>query len=137
MISRLLIVSVLLVGCETGPKPKVTPQSSELVSVSKLSRDGGKVTFRLRNISSQTIAYAHWFGMDAEPVAYCRSADGSIRPCGTKAVITPDNDFWTHEVYLKPGASIRFVAQPGDASAVGVLLWVDGKERYVWSASRP
>jgi len=137
MIWRLSIVLVLLAGCEAMPGSKAASAFREPVSVTELSRDDGKVTFRLRNVSSKPVAYAHWFGQDAEPVAYCKSGDDTTRPCGTKVVITPDDHFFIHEVYLKPRASIRFVAQPGSASAVGVLLWLDGKESFVWSVSRP
>jgi hypothetical protein len=46
-------------------------------------------------------------------------------------------NFWVHESYLKPGQRVRFVAQPGNATAIGVLLWIDGKETYVWSVGYP
>jgi len=132
----LLIVLVLLTGCHATPGPAAAFEGDELVSVIRISQRGLKATYELRNLSPEPIAYAHWFGEDAEPVPYCLSRDGSTQPCGFKAVLNFDDSFWTHESYLQPGQRVRFVAQPGDAAAVGVLLWINGKERYVWSEGR-
>jgi hypothetical protein len=132
----LLIILMFLSGCHATPKTSAALRGDDLVSVTRISQRGHKATYELRNLSPEPIAYAHWFGEDAEPVPYCLSQDGSSKPCGTKVVLNSDDSFWIHESYLRPGQRVRFVAQPGSAMAVGVLLWVDGKERYVWSDRR-
>ena len=137
MLHRHLAVVLLLAGCHSTPLPKVRPNAGEPVSVKRLGRGNERVTFEMRNLTSESVAYAHWFSLDPEPVPYCRSSDGSSRPCGTRVMLDEADNFWIHESYLKPGQRVRFVAQPGSATAVGVLLWIDGKETYVWSADYP
>jgi hypothetical protein len=137
MIHRHLVIVLLLAGCHSAPQSKEQLGSGEPVSVTRLDRGAGRVTFEMRNLTSESIGYAHWFGVDPEPVPYCRTSDGSLWPCGTKVMLDEADNFWIHESYLEPGQRVRFVAQPGNATAVGVLLWIDGKETYVWSAGYP
>jgi hypothetical protein len=137
MLHRHLVIVLLLAGCHSLPPPKVPPNTGEPVSVKRLGRGAERVTIEMRNISSESVAYAHWFGLDSEPVPYCRTSDESLRPCGTKVMLDEADNFWIHESYLKPGQRVRFVAQPGNAAAVGVLLWIGGKETYVWSTGYP
>jgi hypothetical protein len=132
-----LAIVPLLVGCHAAPSVKEPPGTGGPVSVKRLGRGTARVTFEVRNLTSTPVAYARWFGLGPEPVPYCRSGEGALRLCGSKAMLDEAGNLWIHESYLKPGQRVRFVAHPGSATAVGVLLWVGGKETYVWSASYP
>src|SRR5262245_46195064 len=98
------------------------------VILRKVSSHSKTVTFDLSNDSRRDIAYFHWFGDGASPVAYCKNESGEIRICATRATVTPEGEPWTHEAYLQPGKRVRFKALPGASERVGVRLWIDHSE---------
>ena len=110
----------------------VTIAADERVLIEQVSAEGGLADFTVRNVSPQIVAYFHWFTLDSSPVPYCQNPDGSIYVCALKVIVDDHGNPWTHELYLKPGDTVRFRARVKGAVAVGIKLWLDGKESYVW-----
>jgi len=70
-------------------------------------------------------------GGGAEPVPYCKLADGSIAVCGEEG--RPVEELFTHEIALKGRSSVDFEVENVNSVAVGVLLLLDGRGQYIWS----
>ena len=104
----------------------------ESIQMVVLSEEGGIATISARNRSTRTIEYFHWFAADQSPVPYCKDSTGSIFICALKVVVDDNGNPWIHEQFLKPGATVRFRARIRGAGAVGLKLWQEGRERYVW-----
>jgi hypothetical protein len=103
------------------------------IQIERFRTRAGTSYFRMRNVSSGAVQYYHWFGQGDEPVAYCQYADQTVRPC-SKVIYVDGDDYYIHERPIEPNKVVTFSAETKDAMAVGVLLWVNGHEQYVWSA---
>jgi hypothetical protein len=123
-----LLVALLATGCATSLK-----RHSDTISVRAVRASQDRPAYELRNGTDKPLAYAHWFGLDRRPVAYCRGPEGEPFLCDYRAVVTNTGEPWEHEAYLNPGRSVRFEAQRRDFSAVGVKVWIASQEQYVWS----
>jgi hypothetical protein len=122
---------ILLYGCASGVPHAGAVASSERASLTILSKSAQTVTLRLKNESKAVLAYAHWFGQDPSPVPYCRGA-GEIRICSADKYVELDGEAWIHEIYIRPGRTVKFRAAPGSAEQVGVHLLPPGKDSYLW-----
>jgi hypothetical protein len=124
-------VLLATIGCTVN---SVAPNDARVMELASLQRIGGTpnvTSFRLRNLTAHSLEYVHWLGGGAEPVPYCKSADGSISVCGEKG--RPDEELFTHEMALKAGRSVTFEVQNVNSVSVGVLLLLDGQGQYIWS----
>ena len=125
MKSLRLAISILSALClayaaSGTPNPSTQAQGAVL-TVAAISH--GKVTLKLTNSGNSSLA---------EPVPFCRSLQGSIRICADRVFQTPDGDPYVHETFLEPGASVKFRAIPSGTEQVGLRLWRDGREEYLW-----
>ena len=101
-----------------------------LVSLQRIGSNSEATSFRLKNRSARSLEYVHWLGQGPEPVPYCKFQDGTISVCGENR---PDEELFTHEMSLKPGKTVTFVAKNVNAVSVGVLLLLNGHGQYIWS----
>jgi len=132
MRARQAAAFLLMTGCSIVPSVTVAANEPMVASVTKVRSVGTEVELALTNHSRTTITYYHWLGRGSAPVPYCRSGDGAILVCAKVVLVDPEGALMTHEDYLAPGKTVHFLAQPKAASTVGVRLWVDGHEQYVW-----
>jgi hypothetical protein len=91
-----------------------------------------KATFELKNTVAVPLAYEHWMSQGPEPVPYCRDPEGDIRICASHVYVTEDGEPYVHESYLQPGASVSFQAVPTGDEQVGIKIWSDAREEYLW-----
>ena len=135
--ARLALCSliVFLTGCvsgtsRAGPQSELRGATLRLVSVTKTG-----TRLKLTNSATTVLAYEHWMSQGPDPVPYCRNPQGGIRICASRVYLTHDDEPYVHESYLQPGASVRFQAVPSGDEQVGVRLWFDAREEYLWLES--
>ena len=134
MRSALILLVALFAGCVSGngggaPSAEARGATLRWVSVSK-----AHATLVLVNGAPESLEYEHWMSQGPDPVPYCRNPQGSVRICALRIYVTGDNDPYVHESFLQPGSSVRFQAVPSDDEQVGVRLWFQGKDEYLWLA---
>jgi hypothetical protein len=122
----------VLLACHGIPTRWNLERESRPVVISMIGANGKKTAFVMRNTSPEVVEYFHWFSLDSSPVPYCRRADQSVYFCGVHAMVDSADNPWIHEQFLPPGESVKFVAHAEGAEAVGVKLWLQGKEQFVW-----
>ena len=123
--------ATLLAACSSVPSPGSNTENGGLIQLEELRTRDGTSYFRMTNRSDNAVLYYHWFGQGAEPVPYCRYADETIRAC-SKIIYVDGDRLHIHERPIGPGRAVTFSAETKDAAALGVLLWLDGREQYVW-----
>jgi hypothetical protein len=128
-----IIATASIAGCSTASPLVSEAVAGGAIQLDRLRTRFGTSYFRMRNTSSEVIQYYHWFGQGDGPVPYCRCADQTIRAC-SKVIYTDGDDYYIHERPIESGKAVTFSAETRDAVALGVLLWLDGREQYVWSA---
>jgi len=136
-----LIVGVA--GCATthpsSPSNKYSDAPQQDVQIEHLWSRGKISKYRMRNVSSRTVWYLHWFGQGPEPVAYCLNDDGSEWLCSEHVFLEGDDASgyteWSHETILEPGSSVSFRVRVGANRKVGVRCFPadTGGEVIVWS----
>jgi hypothetical protein len=134
---RLVLSSLvlLLAGCASGragtmPVAELRGATLGLTSVTRT-----KATFELKNTVAAPLAYEHWMSQGPDPVPYCRDSQGRIHICASHVYVTEGDDPYVHECYLQPGASVKFQAVPTGDEQVGIKMWADGREEYLWLES--
>ena len=132
MRSTLFLFVALIAGCASGnggsaPVSEARGATLRLLSVSK-----AHATFALRNGAQAALAYEHWMSQGPDPVAYCRDPQGSVRICALRIFVAEGDDPYVHESYLQPGGLVRFQAAPSKDEQVGVRLWFQGKDEFLW-----
>jgi hypothetical protein len=132
MRSTLIPLVALITGCASGnggstPVSEARGATLRLISVSKTH-----ATLALRNGAPASLAYEHWMSQGPDPVPYCRDSQGSVRICALQIYVMQDDDPYVHESYLQPGGSVQFQATPSKDERVGVRLWFEGKDEFLW-----
>lgn len=127
-----VIATASVAGCGSAALTANKVAGDMPIHIERLRMKAGTSYFQMRNASSNVIQYYHWSGQGDEPVPYCRYADQTIRAC-SKVIYVDGDDYYVHERPIEPGKAVTFSAETKDAVAVGVLLWLDGREQYVWS----
>jgi len=132
MRSTLASLVALIAGCASGngdsaPVSEARGATLRLIAVSK-----AHATFALVNDAPASLAYEHWMSQGPDPVPYCRDPQGSVRICALRIYVTEDDDPYVHESYLQPGGLVRFQAAPSKDEQVGVRLWFQGKDEFLW-----
>ncbi|WP_162931499.1 hypothetical protein [Teredinibacter turnerae] len=117
---KILLIYVLLLGGCSICKPENA--TSQEVSFELVTLERGVAVIRMSNTSRRTLPYEHWFGQKGAPVAYCEDSTLDIRVCSTEVFLLED-EFFTHETYLKPGAFIDFEANVSSCKGVGVKFY--------------
>jgi hypothetical protein len=121
-------LAICMFGCESTPATFGAGHTPEAISVERI-RAG---QFRIVNGSTEPLQYIHWLGQGPEPVPYCQYSNGSVSVCSKKVFVDGD-ELSVHEAYLAPNESVKFSAQSQNAIAVGVSVWLNKKQQYVWS----
>jgi len=124
-------LSALCLACAAGGASNPSTQAQGAV-LTLAAVSHGKVTLRFTNSGNSSVAYEHWMSQGPEPVPFCRSVQGPIRICAERVFQTPDGEPSVHETYLEPGDSVKFRAIPSGTEQVGLRMWRDGREEYLW-----
>jgi hypothetical protein len=92
----------------------------------------GHGRFRLVNNSTEKVTYMHWMNQEDEPVAYCKSANGKIKPCSPDLYLLANGKPAEKETLLAAGKAINFKAKSTRTDVVGVSLRVKGEQLFLW-----
>jgi hypothetical protein len=92
----------------------------------------GHGRFRLVNNSTEKVTYMHWMNQEDEPVAYCKSANGKIKPCSPDLYLLANGKPAEKETLLAAGKAINFKAKSTKTDIVGVSLLVKGEQLFLW-----
>ena len=124
------ILFIFLMGCSST---QTRGRISLNLEIERVSVSGQVSVFNLKNLSSSSIFYEHWFGQDGKPVAYCKNSV-DLWVCSTEVYLIED-DYYTHETVLESKGKARFVANINRAEQIGIKYYIQNvglTEKFLW-----